>query len=334
MPSPTLILTRGDVASLLTLEACVAVVEQALRSQAEGRTLGRGGGPGVLGIPAIGGGFHIKAAGLALERTYFAAKVNGNFPGNRARFDLPTIQGVIVLADAANGRVLALLDSIEITSLRTGAATAVAAKYLARPDARVATVCGCGVQGRVQLRALTQVRPLDRVYAWDAEPDRAERFAIELGEELRIDVQPVLHLEPAVRDSDICVTCTPARRCFLERDAVRPGTFVAAVGADSEDKQELDPRLLADAALVVDALEQCATIGELHHALAAGLVTRESVHAELHEVVAGRKAGRRSAEEIIVFDSTGTALQDVAAAAAVYERATAQGCGWPVLLGG
>ena len=317
MGEPTLLFTRRDVAALLGLDECIAAVERAFALHAEGRTLP----PGVLGIHAGEGGFHIKAAGLELGRRYFAAKTNANFSSNPARHGLPAIQGVVALFDADTGTPLALMDSIEITIIRTGAATAVAAKHLARPDARVATICGCGTQGRVQLRALARVLPLERAYAFDADPAQAERFARELSVELGFEVSPADDLTGAVRRSDVCVTCTPARRAFLRRADVAPGTFIAAVGADSEDKQELEPELLASSAVVVDVVEQCATLGELHHALAAALMTRADVRAELGEVVAGRKPGRVSRDEVIVFDSTGTALQDVAAAAAVYEKA-------------
>lgn len=123
------------------------------------------------------------------------------------------------------------------------------------------------------------------------------------------------------------MTCTPSRRPLLHRVDVRPGAFVAAVGADNEHKQELEPALMAAATIVVDSLEQCAAIGDLHHALASGAVSIGQVHAELSEVVAGRKPGRRSAEEITIFDSSGVAIEDVAAAAAVYEKAVAAGRG-------
>ena len=323
----TLVLTRSDVAALLDLDTCIAAVESTFRLHAEGRTLP----PRVLGVPADGGGFHIKAAGLG---RYFAVKCNGNFTENPRRFGLPAIQGAIVLADAANGTPLAVMDSMKITVLRTGAATAVAAKRLARPDSRVATVCGCGHQGHVQLRALTRVLRLARACAFDSDAAKAAGFARDLSAELGMEVVAVRDLPEAVRRSDVVVTCTPSRAPFLRREDVGPGTFVAAVGADSEDKQELHPDLVAGSALVVDVLDQCAAIGELHHALDAGLMTRQDVRAELADVVAGRKAGRRSADEIVVFDSTGTALQDVAAATAVYEKAVVLGRGLGVDLGG
>jgi len=325
----TLILTQRDVRALLGFDECIAAVEAAFRLHAEGRSLA----PGTLGVRSREGGFHIKAAGLELSRLYFAAKTNANFSGNPRRHGLPAIQGVIVLCDGEDGRPLAVMDSIEVTVRRTAAATAVAARWLARPDAKVITVCGCGHQGRAQLRALRRVLPLERAYAFDTDETAARAYARELSAELDLEVTAVTDHAEAVRASDVCVTCTPSRRPFLFREHVGAGTFVAAVGADSPDKQELDPALVAASLLVVDVLEQCASIGELHHALVAGAVTRESVHAELADLVTGRKPGRRSPEEITIFDSTGTALEDVAAAAVVYEKAVAAGVGLTVELG-
>lgn len=325
LPAPeTLLLSRSDVAELLSLEECVAAVEEGFRLHARGETLA----PAILGVAAEGGGFHVKAAGLRLRgRGYFAAKTNANFPGNPSRTGRPTIQGIVLLFDADDGAPLAALDSIEITLLRTAAATAAAAKRLARTDSRVATLCGCGEQGRVQLEAIALALTLERVQVHDADPERARSFASESGRRYRFGVEAADDLPAAVRASDVVVTCTPARGSLFGVEDVRPGTFLAAVGADSHGKQELDPRILARAKVVVDSLDQCAEIGELQHALAAGLLSREDVHAELAEVLDDRKPGRTSADEITVFDSTGTALEDVAAAAAVYEKAVAAGRG-------
>jgi ornithine cyclodeaminase/alanine dehydrogenase-like protein (mu-crystallin family) len=321
-----LVLGRRDVLDLLSLPDCIEAVEAAFRAHAEGRVLG----PGVLGVHAAAGGFHIKAAGLVGERSYFAAKTNGNFPDNPRRHGLPTIQGTLVLADADRGAPLAVMDSSSITALRTGAATAVAARHLARPASRRATVVGCGVQGEIQLAALAAVLPLARAWVLDMDHARAETMAARIGERLGFPVEASKDLEGALRESDAVVTCTPARRAFVTRAMVAPGTFLAAVGADNQGKQEIEPALVVEATLVVDVLEQCAEIGELQHALAAGLLTREGVHAELADVVAGRRPGRTREDEITVFDSTGTALEDVAAAVAVYEAARATGRGTEV----
>jgi alanine dehydrogenase len=319
----TLLLTRGEVASLLNLDECIAAVEQAFRLHGAGKL----NPTGILGMHVPGGGFHIKTALLDHGCSYFVAKTNANFPENPKLRGLPTIQGVILLFDGEKGTPLAVMDSMEITILRTGAATAVAAKYLSRADACVATICGCGNQGRVQLRAVSRVRPIRRVFAHDADPAQAERFAAELSRELGVEATAVGDLSAAVKQSDICVTCTPSRTPLLGPSDVSPGLFIAAVGADSPEKQELDPELLANSTLVVDILEQCATIGELHHALAANVMTRSDVHAELGEIVAGKRPGRIGADEIFVFDSTGTALQDAAAAIVVYDRALQSGRG-------
>lgn len=320
---PTLLLTRQDVVALLGIEECMAAVEGAFKLHAEGKTRA----PGILGVHASDGGFHIKAGLLDLTRSYFAAKLNANFPQNPQRFELPLIQGLIVLCDGENGRPLAVMDSMEITIIRTGAATGVAAKYLARTASTIATICGCGNQGRISLRAIAKVRDLECALVFDIDRKQAEQFAREMSDELQREVRAVNELGDAVRQSDICVTCTPSKQFFIRTEDVPSGIFLAAVGADNEEKQELDPTLLPSNKLVVDLLAQCATIGELHHALDQGLMTRDQVHAELGEVIAGRKPGRTSTEEIIIFDSTGTALQDVASAVIVYERAVATGRG-------
>lgn len=322
-PEGTLLLTRTDVAALLTIEECMVAVEHAFKLFGEGKTQP----PGILGVHAEAGGFHIKAAVLNLNRSYFAAKLNANFPGNPKRVGLPTIQGVVMLCDGENGFPLAVMDSIEITIKRTGAATGIAAKHLARSNSKTATICGCGNQGRISLRALTKVLAIEKVWAYDVDQGSAQRLASELAEELSIDIEPVDDLQTAVRQSDVCVTCTPAKKYFLKEGFVMAGTFIAAVGSDNPEKQELEPGLMSRSKVVVDVLEQCVTIGELHHALDAGALTRDDVYAELGEVIAGVRPGRTSSDEIIIFDSTGMALQDVVTAVAVYEKAVSAGLG-------
>ena len=318
----TLLLTRQDVAQLLSIEECMAAVEEVFKLYASGEAPA----PGILGIHSQDGGFHIKAGVMNLSKNYFVAKINANFPGNYKN-GLPTIQGVVTVCDAENGRLLALMDSIEITIIRTGAATGVAAKYLAKQDAKTATICGCGNQGKISLRAVMKVRHLEKIFVFDIDERRAQQFANDLSEELEISIQPVNDLKEAVMQSDLCITCTPSKKYFLLREYISPGTFIAAVGADSEDKQELEPSLLISGKLVTDITGQCVTIGELHHALKSGIMKRSDVYAELGQIITGEKPGRTSNEEIIIFDSTGTALQDIAAAAIVCERALKSGIG-------
>jgi ornithine cyclodeaminase/alanine dehydrogenase len=318
-----LVLSRAEIAQLMDFDGYVDAVEAGFIAAAGGQAVA----PPAASLDVPGGAFHAKGAALPTEDgLVIAIKINGNFPRNRATNGLPTVQGVIYLADGTSGRPLALMDSIEITINRTGAATTLATRHLARNDSRVATICGAGVQGRIQAVAITAARHLERIHMWDANPDAATALAKDLSGSLGLDVQACRDLAP-VRDSDIVVTCTSAKQAFLTPDLVRPGTFIAAVGADNPDKQELDPALFIRARVVVDSLDQCADIGDLHHALKAGVITRDRVHATLAEVVAGRKPGRGDAREITLFDSTGLGLQDVAAASALYRRAIAQGVG-------
>ena len=323
--SGTLVLSAADVRAVLPMGDCIEAVEAAFRLLAGG-----GVEQGVLGIHTGAGGFHVKAAAVRVPRPYFVAKLNANFPDNPLRRGLPSIQGVLALCDAENGRLLALIDSAEITRVRTGAATAVAARYLARSDSAVLTLFGCGRQAESQIEALMEVLPITRVWLHDPAPGAADRLAAALRTRRGIESGSVEGeaLSLALKGSDVIVTCTPSRRFFLTRAMVPRGAFVAGVGTDDSRKQELEPELLAGTTVVADLLDQCLAIGDLHHAVSAGLMTRERVHAELAEVVAGKKSGRSDRQEITVFDSTGVAVEDVAAAALCYERASALGRGF------
>lgn len=320
----TLFLTRSDVVSLLSFEEYVPVVEQAFGAHAEGNSLQ----PGLMHVETGHGEFHVKAGGLNIDdRPWFALKANGGFFQNKTRWDMPNIQGLILLCDAANGYPVAVMDSIEITIRRTGAATAVAAKYLARPDSEVCTIGGCGNQGRIQLQALMHVLPIRVVHAYSPDVPEMIAFSREMSKRWGIDVRPATDLEAALLKSDVCVTCTPSRNAFVPARAIRKGTFVAGVGADSPAKQELDPQLFVGNKVVGDLLDQCVAVGEIHHAIKAGLLTRADLHGEIGEIIAGQKVGRDSTDEITIYDSTGTALQDVAAAVAVYQAAISAGRG-------
>src|SRR5436305_3217008 len=200
------VLSRADLAALMPFGDYVEAVAEAFRLHADGQSML----PDPMHIPANGGGFHVKAASLALGTGYVAVKTNSNFPDNRKR-GLPTIQGAILLFEATNGVLLALIDSIEITIKRTGAATAVAARYLARPDSHTATICGCGAQGRVQLEALRHRLDIRRVFLFDNDRTTAEKFAGEIATDRALDVQVASTLRSATHESDVIVTCPTAQ---------------------------------------------------------------------------------------------------------------------------
>ena len=320
MNPQTILLHRAALEPLLDLGDCITAVEDAFRAHGEGRV----GKPGLLHAEAPKGEFHVKAGVMDhLGRPFFAIKINGGFFGNRVNYNMPNIQGLVLLCDADDGYPLALMDSKAITVKRTGAATAVAAKYLARPESKVVTICGCGTQGSIQIEALLKAFAIEKVYAHSRSAASMEGFARDCQQRWGIAAEAAPKLEHALAESDICVTCTPAKAAFVRAEWVRPGTFVAAVGADSPDKQELDPRLLRGNKVVADILEQCLHVGELHHGVAGGHLLAEDVHAELGQVIAGQRVGRTNAHEITVFDSTGTALQDLAAAMLVYRKVIA-----------
>lgn len=323
-PAGALVLTGTEVSALMRTSDWLAAAATGFRAAADARAQV----PPPLAIDAEHGRFHAKAARLLLDRDWVALKFNGNFPGNPAA-GLPTVQGALLLCDGATGTLLAIIDSIELTLRRTAAATALAARYLANPGSRAALICGCGAQALPQIEALLDILPLELCHAWDQDRSRAEAFA----ERAPLPTVVVDDLGEAGRASDVIVTCTSARAPFLGVDHVKDGAFIAAVGADSHDKSEIAPALMARALVVADSLDQCSVMGDLHHAIEAGTMRRDDVHAELADLVAGRKGGRASPGQITLFDSTGIALQDVAAAALLYERGR-MGDGRRVAVGG
>jgi ornithine cyclodeaminase/alanine dehydrogenase-like protein (mu-crystallin family) len=313
------------------MPACIEAIEAACIAHEAGATRG----PASLGLTLELGTFHVKAGAVRFgDRTLIAAKSNVNLPGNRERHGRPTIQGVITLLDGDAGQPLALMDSVSLTAIRTGAISAVAAKHLALADAATATIVGCGDQSHLQLAALLAVRPLHKVFAVDSLPQRARDFAVRHSSDSAIDVVATNDLDGAIAESQIVVTCTTSMSPLLDARHLHPGLFVSAIGADNPSKQEIATSALAASRVVVDSLTACAGGGDLHHALAEGRLRVEDVHGELAAIVAGRVPGRRTREEIFVFDSVGTALQDAAAAALVYQRACEGGIGLEVDLSG
>lgn len=319
---PVLLVDDPTVASAVDLNDLILAVEAAFAAYASGRALK----PELSHVEADGGEFHIKAGGIpGRDCAYFACKVGAGFFRNRSRWGLPNIIGLVMLCDASTGVPLAVMDSSLLTRLRTGAATAVAAKHLARSNSQAVLVCGAGAQAEIQLRSLLRVLPLKKAFVWTRSDPSV--FAHRMAAELQIDVQPALDLREAARASDVIVTCTPARTWFLGRDHVAEGTFIAAVGADSPGKQELEPELVAQSSVVCDITQQCVEVGELQYCSPEERINRRHVRGELGGVIIGQVPARQDSNEIIIFDSTGTALQDVAAAALIYERCRSLGRG-------
>ncbi len=313
---PVLLLSRTAISKLATTRDYLEAMQTAFGDLAEGRF----DVPAVGHVPGIGGMFHIKAAQRAGSPALAVIKVNGNFPDNGVQHDLPTIQGFVALLDAERGCVVALMDSIEITARRTAAATALAAKYLARPESRTLAIIGCGVQARYHVEALRDVAPLESVVYCDPRDDAAAAFGARL-RELGLRGRRAEDPQRAAGGADIVVTVTTSKRPLLSLADIDPGTFVAGVGADNPSKHELGTDLLKASCVIVDSVEQAATMGDLHHAIEAGAMQAAAVHGDLARLVAGKVRGRATGDERWVFDSTGLSIQDLAAAEMLYERA-------------
>ena len=280
-----------------------------------------------LDIPEHHGEVDVKTAYVpGLES--FAIKISPGFFDN-PKLGLPSVGGLMILFSSTTGMIEGvLLDNGYLTDVRTAAAGAVAARHLARADAKTVAILGAGCQARLQLQALTLVRSVASARIWARRPEQAAVAADELRDRLGIPVEAVADARTAVAGADIVVTTTPSTQPILEAGWLDAGQHVTAMGSDAEHKNELEPEVLSRAdRYVADRRSQCATLGELHHAIAAGIVARDIDVPELGEVIAGTKAGRSEASEITVADLTGTGVQDTAIATFACRLCEAAGVG-------
>jgi ornithine cyclodeaminase/alanine dehydrogenase-like protein (mu-crystallin family) len=259
-----------------------------------------------------------------------AVKIVSVFNDNPA-LGLPLIHALVVVVDAVTGRPRAVMDGTALTALRTGAASGAATDVLARPDARRAAVFGAGTQGRTQLEAVCAVRPIEEACVYDVAADRAGAYAEEMGQALSVPVRVAGTPEEAVRQADVICTATTATSPVFDDADVQPGTHLNAVGAYTPEMQEIPVETVLRARVLIDQREaSLAEAGDLLIPMQQGLMTEGHIAGELGEVVAGRKVGRTSPEEVTLFKSVGVAVQDVAAAAAVLAEAERLGLGMEV----
>src|SRR2546430_5763468 len=273
--------------------------------------------PMVVDLPAERAEVHVKGAHLKGAR-HIVLKVATGFYESRAR-GLRSGDGLFLLLDAGTGVAAVLLEEhAYLTDFRTAAAVALTLKCLAPRDTREALLVGAGALARLTARAMLAQMPLARLTLWNRTRERAEALAKELGQAVETRIAPAL--ESAVRDHRVIVTATASTTPLVMASWVGPGTHITSVGTGSPEKIELEPALLARAdKLVADRVLQTERYGNLHHAIAAGAVTRDKVYAELGDLAAGRLPGRESATEITVADLTGVGVQDAAIAQAVVE---------------
>lgn len=325
MPRIT-ILTEADLRRIVTLDLdAVAAVENAFRALA---TLPVAMPPIMrLDIPEHHGEVDVKTAYVPGVNG-FAIKISPGFFDN-PKLGLPSVNGMMVLLSARTGLVEALLlDNGYLTDVRTAAAGAVAAKHLSRPDSEVAAVFGAGVQARLQLEALKLVRPIREARIWARDAARAEATARSLRDGLGIAVRAEADPARAAAGADIIVTTTPATEPIVMPGFISAGQHITAMGSDAEHKNEVAPAILRMADLyVADSARQTRRLGELHHAIDAGIVPADAVVTELGEIIADRKPGRRSPGDITLADLTGTGVQDTAIATLARDRARTAGAG-------
>lgn len=261
----------------------------------------------------------------------FAIKISSGFFDNPKR-GLPSLSGMMVLLAAETGRVQAvLLDNGYLTDVRTAAAGAVAADRLARKTIATAGVLGSGLQARLQIQALRLVREFRHLRVWARDAAKARDYAERMGAELGIRVSVEDSAEAVVRGSDIVVSTTPSRSPLIRADWLHPGLHVTAMGSDAPEKNELEPAVLLRAdRFVCDRRAQSLRLGELHHAVAAGVLPSDVAVDELGEIVAGAKPGRENDRQVTVCDLTGTGVQDTAIALCAYHKARERGLGTAV----
>jgi len=327
--SKIIILSQNEVKSCLPMSEAIRAVREAYIAFAKGRVKM----PPVmhLDVSQYNGEVDIKS-GYIEDLGLIGTKIASGFYENY-KLGLPPGIAVIILMDLKTSMPVAIMDGTYVTAYRTGAAGAVAAKVLARKDSNIIGVVGAGTQARMQVLALREVFSLKKIKVWDINTTERDRYVEEMSEQLKIPIEPAEDVKNAVTETDIIVTVTPSRKALVMKEWIQEGVHINAIGADGPGKQELDPFIVKRAdKVVVDSLNQCRIIGEIQHALADGLITEDDVYAEIGKILIGEKKGRETNEEITLFDATGLAVQDIAAANIVYKQAKEKGIGRVVSL--
>ncbi len=315
-------LTQEEVKSVMDMHSDMQVVERAFRQHGLGRV--QMPPKSYLYYTAYNGDLRTMPAYLE-EEDITGVKIVNVHPGNPAR-GLPTVMALIVLISPETGAPVAIMDGTYLTDIRTGAAGGIAAKYLARKDSKIIGMVGAGNQAKTQLAALCEVFEPELVKITSRTKESCVGFIRDMKEVVPCEIQYKDKIEE-VCDCDILVTTTPSRKPIVKAQWVKEGTHINAIGADAVGKEELDPELLIRSKIVVDDIVQALHSGEVNVPLSKHYISENDIHAQLGEVIAGLKPGRTSEEEITIFDSTGLAIQDVATAHLVYERAISQGLG-------
>jgi alanine dehydrogenase len=311
----TLIFTRKDVEKVLTPSVANKTIEKAFKAYG----LGQADMPAKSYLYFNKGDLRSMPAYIHGQGFDIAGIKSVNVHPENAMYNLPTVMAVIIIVDPKNGFPLAILDGTYLTSIRTGAAGALAAKFLSRKTAKIAGFVGCGVQARTQLACILEVRKLKTVKIWQfiPEDETAPRFKEWVEKTYKLETIIFPAIDEVTTNVDILITSTPSRRPLVNK--VSPGTHINAVGADAEGKQEINPKIVKQAKVVIDDWAQASHSGEINVPVRNKQLTKKDIYAGLGDIVAGKEKGRVSDEEITLFDSTGLAIQDISCAYTVYK---------------
>jgi alanine dehydrogenase len=324
-----LLLTKDDVVRVLEMRECIDVVEKAFAELASGTAVL----PLRIGItPPDGVSLYMPA--YLKQMGALACKVVTVYKNNPTRHKLPTTIGKVLLQNPATGEVICIMDGGYLTAVRTGAVSGVATKYLARADkGQVAGILGAGVQAKMQLWAMAVTRELSRAYVYDVSADAASAFIREMSAKLGLEIRSADSPVQILAEADIVCTATSSSAPLFDGSKVRPGTHINGIGSHTPNARELDTALIKRSKVVGDSLEACLKeAGDIMIPLAEGAIKQEHIHAELGDIILGRKAARSNPQEITLFKSNGLAIQDAAAAKLVYDRARQAGIGKDVEL--
>jgi alanine dehydrogenase len=318
----TLILSKDIVEGLVDIKESMKVIESAFRSMDKRRSQMP---PKIyIHLDKYSGDFRAMPAFLE-DQDRCALKWVNVHPDNKSR-GLPSVMAVIILSDPQNGFPLCIMDGTCATNLRTGAAGGVAAKYLARKDSGVIGMVGCGAQAETQLLALKELFAITGVKAWGHKESVSKRFVKNMRPS-GLNIKIAKDLRSCVEGCDIIITTTPSRKPLVKRKWLKMGVHINAIGADARGKEELEPKILKDAKIVVDSWEQASHSGEINVPLKKGLISKSDICADIGQIVTRKRRGRRNKAEITVFDSTGLAIQDVAISNLIYKTALRRGRG-------
>jgi len=311
----TLLFNRSSFEHLLDMNDYINAVSYAHKLHAEDNIVETN----LIHADTPNGEYHIKTGGIIGENSYYGLKANGGFFNNQRDYNLPNILGVIYLSNASNAYPLAIFESSLISKMRTAAATAVAAKYL-KPNKPIQLgIIGYGNQAEAQLEALLCVCHIESVKIGGRDAGKTKIFVDKIKGKLSIPVTSD-SIENICKNSNIIITCTPSKEAFVKKEWIQKGTFIGAIGADSPGKNELEPEIMSIGKIVGDIKSQIIKVGESQHAIKKGMISSDDIYCELGELVIGKVKGRTSDNEIFIYDSTGTAIQDIACAAFIYEK--------------